>query len=230
MRRLSYLSLLLTLIPAIAMAQSSPPPQGMAPSSYQSPTQRVGTTDFTALVGWQYWGTRPYYGTYYSTGGDVHLNANVNYGGELTAHVRPFEAIQLSYTYQSTDLVLQGSAAGGDYTIAKTSVQYIQVYGVREMPKPNGITPFVKGGMGATVFSPSGYGSQWLFSLGLGFGIEKTMNEKVSLKLTQRFLVPIQWTSGGFYFGTGGSGVSVGGGSSIIQGDTSLGLTFKLGK
>lgn len=213
MRNKLAMILLLSLVPAGAFAATSV----------------VGTTDLTGNVGWQYWGTRPfYYGYQGYEGGQLHLNANVNYGGEFTAHVRPYEAIQLSYSYQSTDMVLQGSTSVNDITVAKTSVQYIHLYGVREIPSASGVTTFVKFGMGATGYSPEGYDSVWMFSLGLGLGAEKQLNDKISLKLTQRFLVPIQWSTGTFYFGTGGSGLTVGGGSSIIQGDTSLGLTFKL--
>jgi hypothetical protein len=211
MRRLSYLLLLsLLLVPAAASAATS--------------TTLPGATDLTANVGWQYWGTVPYYSGYYGyEGGNLHLNANVNYGGEFTRHSSPYTAVQLSYSYQSTDMVLQGSGASSDVTVAKTAVQYIQIYGVREMPSASGVTTFVKGGLGTTIFSSEGYSTQWRFSLGMGFGVQKQLNDKVSLKLTQRFLLPMQWASGGVYVGTGGSGITVGGGTAIIQGDTSLG-------
>jgi hypothetical protein len=40
----------------------------------------------------------------------------------------------------------------------------------------------------------------------------------------------MQWTSGGIYFGSGGSGLTLSGGSAIAQGDASLGITFMLGQ
>jgi hypothetical protein len=43
-------------------------------------------------------------------------------------------------------------------------------------------------------------------------------------------LIPTQWGGGGFYFGTGGSGVSVSGGSTLLQGDVSIGLVMRLGQ
>ena len=53
-------------------------------------------------------------------------------------------------------------------------------YGIREFPTSSGLTVFTKGGLGATGYSPKGYDSVWLFSIGLGFGVEKPLNEKVS--------------------------------------------------
>jgi hypothetical protein len=42
--------------------------------------------------------------------------------------------------------------------------------------------------------------------------------------------LPVNWASGGFYFGTGGAGVGVSGGSAMPQGEATLGLAFKLGQ
>jgi hypothetical protein len=55
------------------------------------------------------------------------------------------------------------------------------------------------------------------------------MNPKTALRLQARMLLPINWVSGGFYFGSGGSGATISGGSAIIQGDASLGIVMKLG-
>jgi hypothetical protein len=86
-----------------------------------------------------------------------------------------------------------------------------------------------------TVYSPSnvsyhGLNTQYLFSISLGGGVMKDINPKTSIRLQARFLMPVQWTSGSFYFGTGGSGLAISGGSAIAQGDASLGITFKLGQ
>ena len=105
-----------------------------------------------------------------------------------------------------------------DTKIGDLATQYIQVYGTRYVPvKPEKMDAFVMGGLGATGYSADGFDSRWLFSFGIGLGLKIHTNEKMSLRLQQRFLVPIQWGEGGFYFGTGGAGVSVGGGSSIIK-------------
>lgn len=215
LRSLYTLLLLLAVTTATAHAQSY---------------SRAATTDITLLGGWQYWGTKPVYGALGYQRGDLHLNADVNYGAEITKHITPYKAVQVSYTYQSTDLVYRGSSAGSDLPIAPTAVQHIQAYAVRTMPQGDGLSAFVKGGLGASVYSPENYESVWRFSVGVGLGVEKRVGERVAVKLTQRLLFPIQYTTGGFYFGSGGSGISVSGGSTVIQGDTSLGLTFQLGR
>src|SRR5262249_1467031 len=114
--------------------------------------------------------------------------------------------------------------------IADLAAQYIHLYGRRVLPTKGGKTDlFAMGGFGATSFSASGFDTRWLFSFGAGLGAMVHVNPKTSLRLQTRLLIPIQWGSAGFYFGTGGAGIDVGGGSSIVQGDVSLGLAIKLG-
>jgi hypothetical protein len=193
-------------------------------------------TMITPMIGYQWGGTVHYtdpYGFY--SAGDVHANAAMSYGGALTVGIRPGYWGEINYMYQHTDLIVR-PAYSPNFKLADLGTHYIQLSGLRALRPPGGpVTPFVIGGMGMTVYSPSnvsyhGLNSQYLFSISLGGGIIKDINPKTSLRLQARFLMPIQWTSGGVYFGTGGSGLTISGGSTIAQGDASLGLTFKLGQ
>jgi hypothetical protein len=197
-------------------------------------------TMLTPTIGWQWGGTVNYtdpYGFY--TGGSIHVNAAMSYGGALTVGIRPGYWGEINYMYQGSELRVRPSV-GQDFKLCNLGTHYIQLSGLRALRPPGEkATPFVIGGLGMTVYSPGSsslsapYGqlnSQYLFSVSLGGGAMVNLNPKTSLRLQARFLLPMQWTSGGIYFGSGGSGLTLSGGSAIAQGDASLGITFKLGQ
>jgi hypothetical protein len=195
----------------------------------------------TPQIGWQWGGTVNYTDPYgYYAVGSIHANAALSYGGALTVAIRPGYWGQIDYMYQGTDLMVRPSV-GQSFKLCNLGTHYIQLSGLRALRPPGEkATPYVIGGMGMTIFSPGSsdlaapyngtLNSQYLFSISVGGGAMVDINPKVALRLQARFLMPIQWTSGSVYFGTGGSGLAVSGGSAIAQGDASLGLTFKLGQ
>ena len=63
--------------------------------------------------------------------------------------------------------------------------------------------------------------------LAVGGGIRMNMSEKIDLRLQARLLLPMNFESGGFYFGSGGGGVSLSGGTIVPQGEATFCLTFK---
>jgi hypothetical protein len=191
--------------------------------------QMVGDKEITPQVGWQWGGTQEYSNYVGYPAGDFHSNAALNYGGTLSIYIRDYYAAEISYSYQSTDLILRPNGQI-ETSLGTMASQYMQLQGLRVLPvKPDKVDVIGIGGLGAAVFSAEGFDSRWLFAMTAGIGAKFHMNEKTSLRLQSRLLLPIQWGESGFYFGTGGSGISVGGGSTLVQGDVSLGLSMKLG-
>jgi hypothetical protein len=191
--------------------------------------QEVGDVEITALGGWQYGGTQEYYNYTGYPSGDLHADANWNYGGALTFFPSPYNGIELQYTYQGTDLLLRPTGIE-PFKITDLSTHYAHVYGIRVTPLGSPRAEgYVMGGLGATVYTTDIYEDRWLFSLGGGGGVRLNLNERVALRLQARMLVPIQFSSVGVYFGGAGGSVTVGGGSAIVQGDVSAGLTIKIG-
>jgi hypothetical protein len=86
------------------------------------------------------------------------------------------------------------------------------------------------GGLGAAIFDADGFDSHTVFAFTAGLGAKFNAGEKMGIRIQSRMLIPTQWGGGGFYFGTGGSGVSVSGGSTLLQGDVSIGLVMRLGQ
>jgi hypothetical protein len=187
-----------------------------------------GQKELTAHVGWQFGGTQEFYSFYAYNTGDVHTNAAANFGGILTTYLASNAALELAYSYQSTNLILRPDGAP-DSDLGTISCQYIHLQGVRIMPSRPGMDFLVLGGIGATVFSAEAFDPQWLFSISVGGGIKYAVGERMALRLQSRLLVPIQFHSGSFYFGSGESGVSATG-TAFAQGDVSIGLTMRLGK
>jgi hypothetical protein len=73
-------------------------------------------------------------------------------------------------------------------------------------------------------------GTQYLFSMSVGGGLRIQMSDNVDIRLQSRLLLPMNFESGGFYFGSGGGGVAVSGGTLMPQGEATVGLAFKLGE
>lgn len=185
--------------------------------------------ELTPQIGWQYGGTQEYSAYPGYSSGDFHANANLNYGGTLSIYMRPGYAAEITYSYQGTDLLLRPNNQS-DVNLGNMASQYILLQGMRVVPLQSGTMELIAlGGFGTAVFSSEGYDSRWLTAFAAGGGLRKKMNERSAIRLQARLLVPIQWSSTGFYFGSGGSGISVSGGSSIIQGDVSLGVSVALG-
>src|SRR5262249_30245989 len=131
-------------------------------------------------------------------------------------------------------------AAAPKFKLFDLGTHYIQASGAHILMKGADATtmkayPYVIGGLGMTIFSPGSAASnvnvksetQYLFSLSAGGGVRINMNEKFDIRIQSRLLLPVNWASGGLYFGTGGAGVGVSGGSSMPQGEATFCLTFK---
>jgi hypothetical protein len=188
----------------------------------------ASAASITPLVGYQWGGTLDF------INGDVHIEAAMNYGGAISQEVRPGYLAELMYTYQASEMIARPNV-GSDFKLFDLSTHYAQINGTRLLGYGDQkATPFVMGGLGMTIFAPGEsslgeFDTQWLFSLSIGGGVMVQANERTSIRLQARFLMPMNYTEGGVYFGTGGGGLSISG-NTIPQGDASVGITFALGQ
>ncbi|MGH7741420.1 MAG: outer membrane beta-barrel protein [Candidatus Eiseniibacteriota bacterium] len=212
MRRVTITALLLLCLPATAGAQLR------------------GDRELTGQVGWMWGGTQEYTSSYQSLPlGDVHANANLTYGGALTYYEHNYLGYEFAYNYQSTDLIIRPRGYP-EQKLTDLTTQYLQINGLRLSPMSPKAEGIVLGGLGATVYSAKGYSSAWLFSLGVGVGARIHLNSRTALRLQTRVLIPMRFDTGSFYFGSNGSSVSVSGGTAIIQGEATAGLSIMLGE
>jgi len=134
---------------------------------------------------------------------------------QTTAYFRPY----YGYEFISTDPF-------------NLTVNYYQIGSLREMEIDNeNIKPFGVFTLGATHFKPTtrDLTDNWQFSITLGGGIKIWFSEVIGLRLQGRLMMPMYFGGVGFYAGSGGSGLSVGAGSAVIQGDFTGGLIFAFG-
>lgn len=112
-------------------------------------------------------------------------------------------------------------AASGARNLLKTDPSEARAY------------PYVMGGLGMTIFSPGtpsvtlNTSTQYLFSISVGGGLRARMSDRVDLRLQARLLLPMNFESGAFYFGSGGGAVSLSGGTIMPQGEATLCVTIK---
>lgn len=106
------------------------------------------------------------------------------------------------------------------------SVTYVHLGGTYFFDGPVGRGPYVVGGVGATLFSPtvSGYSSAWRPSLGIGIGYQWPIAPRVSVRVEARGYLTLV-DSEGSLFCSGGCIVSIRG-DSFTQGEALIGLSL----
>lgn len=178
--------------------------------------------EVTPYAGWQFGG-----GVATSLG-DVKARAAVNFGGILGFRMSAMQVVEITYNYQKAPLVLERGGLLGDSTLFDVNTHYIHVGGRAER-ETGAVTPFVVGGLGISIFDPAEplRSSETRFSGHLGAGLRAPLGERVALRAQFRGWFTFTNSWGGFICGGGGCSVSAGG-SGILQGDISGGLTIGL--
>ncbi len=168
--------------------------------------------------------------------GELRIKDNGNYGIALSTEIRPDVQFELSWSQMQSNATFRPNYGYGYLEGSfDVNVNYFQAGGVWEMDKGK-IHPFGLFSLGATWFDAkdSKIEDVWRFSMALGGGVKVWFSDVVGIRLQGRFLVPMYFSGAGLFcgFGTGGSncGVSVGTSSTILEGDLTAGLIFKLGK
>ncbi len=115
------------------------------------------------------------------------------------------------------------------------NVNYFNLGGVRNIPLSDKVKGFGALRAGAAYFNSTAndIDDVWRFEVSLGGGIKVYLTDKIGLRFQGNMHLPLVFSGVGLFcgIGSGGSGCDVGVGStaSIIQGDFSAGLIFRLG-
>jgi hypothetical protein len=172
--------------------------------------------------------------------GDLNVKNAANYGVTIDYEVRRDIQIELMFNRTDTRLVLKQYPSGVNKDLFDISENYFHIggiYRVREMEKGYLFTSL---SLGAVLFSPDidsyvlddgervAVSDEWRFSFALGAGIKHFFSDKVGIRTQIRLLMPVYFAGGGLYFGTGGSGLSLGAGTVLPQADATIGLIFVL--
>lgn len=159
-----------------------------------------------------------------STERTLTLNSSAAFAATLDLPYDAARQIRLLVSSQDTDLPL--SAATGAAALPMR-VTYLHLGGTNFWEGRAGVGPYVSGGLGVTLFSPSppGYSSEIGFSFSLGLGYVWALSPTVALRAEARGYVTLINTSGAL-FCSGGCVVQLRG-DAFTQADLQIGLTVR---
>jgi Outer membrane protein beta-barrel domain len=150
-----------------------------------------------------------------------------SYGAMVDVAVRPGAFVELSYSQQDTDLVVQSGAYGRqDFSL---QVHYLQLGGLLEfrVPKADWFRPIFGLTAGATVFDANdGTNSQteWRFSAVLEGGAKFRIIDQLGVRLRARMLTTFLPEQSALFCGTGTGCALAYQGTAVIQGDFGAGI------
>ena len=128
-------------------------------------------------------------------------------------------AVEVVYQLHSTDGEIVNSFLGERET-GEVNIHYILVGGTRYLPISDVLSGFGSMDAGLAVLDPGGklYANNTTrVAWGIRAGLRMAPSDRVSLRIHAQLLSPVQGAGGGFYFGTGGTGVGVSTYSTIYQ-------------
>lgn len=204
-----------------------------------------GGVEIVPFAGYMFGGSVKYsyyYGGYnYSP--KLDLKDGLNYGLSVLVPVQSLVDVELNWTRMDKvkTILTTGGYSGTEFSEDElyVSSNYFQIGGISKFYNNNNtaLQPFGSFSLGATWFdtSPtsesdySSYDDVWKFSIALGLGLKIMFSERVGIMLRGRLLMPMTFSGGSFYVGTGGSGMAMGSWVSPLQGDFNGGLIIKVG-
>ena len=161
--------------------------------------------------------------------GDLQVNDRLNYGAGIDIEIQKGLKAELLWISEETDVRLR-RFSGITEDLFDISVHYFQVGAVHEMGRGK-TRPFGAFTIGASLFHPhdASRSDEWLASATIGGGVKVDMSKKVGIRLQGRILVPLIFSGGSIWVGTGGAGVAVGSWTPFVQFDLTAGIYIKLG-
>lgn len=172
------------------------------------------------------------YNDYY----DGTVEGGLKWGGGIEFMPNPFTGIEVMYLRMDTKAPMEYWRNGLRNTEFDMGINYIMLNGNRYMPTGSDmVEPYVGGGLGVAIIDVQNpdngnRGSRGFFAWGIKGGMNLNFTETVGLKMQAQLMSAVQAIGGGFYFGTGGSGVGVTTYSTFFQFGLTGGLVFKFNK
>jgi hypothetical protein len=176
--------------------------------------------------------------------GNYTIKDAANFGGYASVPV--YQGVRAEFSYSRQNSQLEYRPGGfADQKVFDVSMEYFQLGAVTEMPGPPNrrVIPFGMFTVGMARLAPQGpteaediiglppgrqYDDAWRFAITAGIGTKILLHERFGLRLQGRALMPFDFSGGGFFCGTGGCSVGVGGSIPFFQIDVSGGAYFVL--
>ncbi len=172
--------------------------------------------------------------------GEIQMEDGSQWGGFASFSLRPDTKLELSYlNSQSNAKFYAYSYIPQDFpqlndVNTPVTIQYFQLGSIYQIDKGKA-SPFFGVYLGAAYFHPTGtapkgvtYSDKWNFAMSFAGGVKLYASDKFGIRLQGRLLLPMYFSGGSMYVGTGGAGVAVGAGIPIVQGDVGVGIFLRL--
>lgn len=162
--------------------------------------------------------------------GVVEVDNGPAYGATIGLDVRKGGQIELLYVFNKADArFVSDTDSSTNFNFNAVSMYFMLGY-TFEMRPLKMSTPFFSAGLGGWWSQPQGTGYQdkWLVAMHFGGGYKFYFSEAVGIRLQAHALLPLVFSGGGLYVGTGGSGLAIGAGIPIAQFFFSGGLILAL--
>jgi hypothetical protein len=162
--------------------------------------------------------------------GDLDIGNSASWGIAVDIDLHQEAQLELLYNRQDSYMEFLTYPGGIQKWKGDLAVEYYQIGGLYRRPVDK-VEPFFLFTLGATRFAPKGseFSDEWKFSIIMGLGAKVWVTDRIGLRFQGRMLMPMLWSSAGFWCGLGGCSLGYGGGSALVQGDLGVGLTFRFG-
>jgi hypothetical protein len=158
-----------------------------------------------------------------TTGQDVRVGSFASFALAVDIALEPRKQVQLFYSRQKTDL------SSGAFLVATSSIpltiEYYHIGGTAFFETMSS-GPYVVGGIGATVFRPSGPGltSETKPSMNLGFGYMLPLEHHLGVRFEARGYATLIDSTGGMFCSNNSCLISIKG-TTLYQAEALVGLT-----
>ena len=172
--------------------------------------------------------------------GKLNVEDGMDYGISVLVPVQTLLDVELNWTRMDSKATFTPYAGypGLSTRESNLATNYFQLGIISKFySRSTKAEPFGSFSLGATWFDPSNeslndgtsFQDVWRFSVILGLGVKIMFSERIGIMLRGRLMMPMTFAGTSFYFGTGGSGLSMNSWVAPLQGDFNGGLIIKLG-
>ncbi len=181
----------------------------------------------------------PYYGFVFAgklnfVEGEMNIKDNPNYGIILDFELDRRHGLHLELSYDRLDTRATYKAYGefqSEEDLFDMFIEYYQLGALYDSPLSKNASAFGFFTGGVARFSPitAEYGDDYRFAITGGGGVKFFITKSIGFRLQGRIKMPMFFSSGSLYLGSGGTGFYMGTGTVLLQMDVIAGLTIRLG-
>lgn len=164
----------------------------------------------------------------YSQYGDLHIGDGMDWGGSLDVGMGGGRYGEFSYSHMASYLDLESGI--NSERLCDLAIDYYSLGILQEVRPDSKATPYGLFTLGIVNYRPtsSDISSENKMHVSLAGGVKIKTSERIGIRLQARLLMPLYYAGTYFTAGTGGAGVSMGGGIKGVQGDFTAALVINL--